>query len=50
MTGLIGMNNTINDPKRYDGRALAIGGIAGGAVDLVITIILALIWIVKNFL
>ncbi len=48
ITGYIGLNNEKNDPTRYGGRGLAIGGMVTGGLVLVLSILLILIVLMVN--
>lgn len=45
ITGYIGLNNEKNDPTRYGGRGLAIGGMVTGGLVLALSILLIILWI-----
>ena len=45
ITGYIGLNNEKNDPTRYGGRGLAIGGMITGGLVLVLSILLFILWV-----
>lgn len=49
IVGFIGMRNADNDPSRYGGRGLAIGGIVMGGITALISIIHILIIILSFF-
>jgi hypothetical protein len=48
ITGFIGMNNANNNPTVYGGRGFAIAGLILGIVDLLITLVFLLIFIVGS--
>lgn len=48
ITGYLGLTNANNDPQRYGGRGLAIGGLVTGALSLIGTLILILIAVASN--
>lgn len=48
--GFIGMNNAKNNPEKYGGKGLAIGGLVTGTVSLIMIILFIIFGIFSNFL
>lgn len=48
ITGYIGLNNEKNDPTRYGGRGLAIGGMILGGLVLMLSILLVILVLIIN--
>ncbi len=48
ITGYIGLKNEKNDPARYGGRGLAIGGIVAGGLGLVLSILIIVLALITN--
>ena len=48
ITGFLGMKNVNDDPSKYGGRGLAIGGFALGIISILISIVYILISILAN--
>ena len=46
--GFLGMRNADNDPSRYTGRGLAVGGMVLGVISLLASIVFAIIGIASN--
>lgn len=47
ITGFLGMNNATQDPQKYDGKGLAIGGLITGGIGFLISGLLFLILIAR---
>ena len=45
ITGYVGFNNEKNNPERYGGRGLAIGGMITGGLVLLLSILLFILWV-----
>ena len=48
ITGYIGMNNAKNNPMRYGGKGIAIGGLITGGISLLITLGMILFFIILS--
>jgi hypothetical protein len=46
--GFLGMRNADNDPSRYTGRGMAVGGMVLGVISLLASIVFAIIGIASN--
>jgi hypothetical protein len=48
ITGYMGLKNEKDDPARYGGRGLAIGGIVAGGLGLVLSILIIVLALIAN--